>query len=386
MYYFDHSATTQPSQEVLNTMLEVSKHYYANPSSLHLLGEQSKALMNQAREQIAGLLNFRSDEILFASSGTEVNNWVFRAILPALQKRHPERHRVIISAVEHPSITSMSSLLVENGFKIDIAPVDSNGVINLTALEAMMDQDVLLVSTMAVNNEVGSLQPLSNIAALLDQYPQTIWHVDGIQAITTQFERLLHPRIDLISLSGHKFHAPRGVGILAKKERVPSEPMLYGGGQESGLRSSTENLPVIVATAKALRLAYDGQVETKTKLALFRQQIQNQFDRLGWHIFGGATEDSVSEHIICAALPTIPGEVMIHAMEAEEVIVSTTSACSSRSQQSHHTLKAMNIESEISTSAIRISLSQTTSNTEVEALLQAIETVTLKFNAIKKGI
>lgn len=386
MYYFDHSATTQPSREILNTMLEVAHHYYANPSSLHLLGEQSKALMTQAREQIAGLLHFQTDEILFASSGTEVNNWVFRAILPALQKRHPERHRVIISAIEHPSITSMLSLLVENGFKIDLAPVDSNGVLDLMALETMMGQDVLLVSTMAVNNEVGSLQPLSNIAALLDQYPQTMWHVDGIQAVTTQFERLIHPRIDLISLSGHKFHAPRGVGILAKRERVPSQPMLYGGGQESGLRSSTENLPAIVATAKALRLAYNVQVETKNKLASFREQIQNQFVRLGWHIFGGTTSDSVSEHIICAALPMVPGEVMIHALEAEEVIVSTTSACSSRSHQSHHTLKAMNILPEISTSAIRISFSQTTSKNEVEALLQAVETVTLKFNAIKKGI
>lgn len=386
MNYFDHSATTQPSREALDVMLEVAQTYYANPSSIHQLGEQSKALLQQSRGQVAGLLHYQSDEVYFASSGTEVNNWVFRAILPALRQRHPERRRVIVSAVEHPSITSMLSLLVSEGFEIDLAPVDENGVIDLKALKAMLNQDVLLVSTMAVNNEIGSLQPIQELAKLLKQYPQTIWHVDAIQAVTTQFDRMLNPRIDLVSLSGHKFHAPRGVGILAKRKRVPSLPMLYGGGQEVGLRSSTENLPAIVATAKALRLAYQEQQAARAKLAQFREQIVQALKQLNWHLFAGETGISVSEHIICAALPAVPGEVLVHSLGNEGVIVSTTSACSSRSHQAHHTLKAMNIPTDISESAIRISLSQTTTEAEVAALLEALATVTTKFNQAKKGI
>lgn len=386
MYYFDHSATTPPSRQALDVMVEVAQTYYANPSSIHQLGERSKALLQQSREQVASLLGYKPSEVYFASSGTEVNNWVFRAILPALRDRHSERRRLIVSAVEHPSITSMLSLLVAEDYEVQLAPVDSNGVIDLKVLEAMMDQDVLLVSTMVVNNEIGSLQPIDELSKVLKQYPQTIWHVDAVQAVTTQFERMLNPRIDLVSLSSHKFHAPRGVGILAKRKRVPSQPMLYGGGQETGLRSSTENLPAIVATAKALRLAHHEQKAARAKLTQLREQIVRQLKSLDWHIFAGATGITASEHIICAALPGVPGEVLVHSLETEGVIVSTTSACSSRSHQAHHTLKSMNIATDISESAIRISLSQTTHETEVAALLEALAAVTTKFNQAKKGI
>ena len=376
MFYFDHSATTQPSNEIMKVVQEVAVNFYANPSSIHQMGEKSKALMQQARQQIAAILHYNSDEVYFASSGTEVNNWVFQAILPALKSLHPERNRVIISSIEHPSITAQIAVLEAQGYDVELAPVKETGLLDLEALASLLTQDVLMLSTMSVNNEVGSIQPLAEIANLLKAYPQLVWHVDGIQAVTTQMASLRHPRIDLISLSSHKFHSIRGAGILAKRKRIQSNPFLYGGGQESGLRSSTENLPAIVATAKALRLANEQQAVTKNKLATFRAKIVQALKDSQWQLFA---EDSASEHIICAALAGVPGEVLVHAFEEQQAIISTTSACSSRKHQAHHTLKAMGVLEEISTSAVRISMSQTTTDQDVAGLLKAIQAVTNKF-------
>lgn len=377
MFYFDHSATTQPSKEIIRVVQEVAVNFYANPSSIHQMGEKSKALLQQARQQIASILDFSSDDIYFASSGTEVNNWVFQAILPALHALHPQRKRVIISSVEHPSITAQIALLEQQGYMVELAPVGEDGRLDMLALKSLLSQDVLILSTMAVNNEVGSVQPLKEISQLLESYPQIIWHVDAIQAVTTQMKTIINSRIDLLSLSSHKFHSVRGTGILAKRKRVQSQPFLYGGGQESGLRSSTENLPAIVATAKALRLASEQQAETKNRLSDYRIKIIKALKDHGWHVFA---EDTASEHIVCTAYPEVPGEVLVHAFEEQQVILSTTSACSSRKHQAHHTLKAMGIAEKLSTSAIRISMSYTTTAQEVASLIRAVDVITNKFS------
>lgn len=377
MFYFDNSATTQPSETVMKVMQEVAINYFANPSSIHFMGEKSKALLNSARQQVAELLDYKESEVYFTSSGTEANNWVFQAVLPALGSLHPDRKKVIISSIEHPSITAQIEIIERMGYIVELAPVDEDGVLDLMALAQLITKDVLILSTMSVNNEVGSIQPLDAIAELLKDYPQIVWHVDGIQSVTTQFENMLNKRIDLLSLSSHKFHSVRGVGILAKRQRVDSEPMLYGGGQESGLRSSTENLPAIVATAKALRLSKESQEIVKPKLNMYREKICQALTHQNWQIYA---EQTGSEHIICAALEGVPGEVLVHALAEKSVIVSTTSACSSRKHQAHHTLKAMKIPEAVSTSAIRISMSHTTSDEDITALINAIEVVSQKFN------
>lgn len=377
MFYFDNSATTQPSETVMKVVQEVAINYFANPSSIHFMGEKSKALLNSARQQVAELLDYKESEIYFTSSGTEANNWVFQAVLPALGSLHSERKKVIISSIEHPSITAQIEMIERMGYIVELAPVDEDGVLDLKSLAQLITKDVLILSTMSVNNEVGSIQPLDAIAELLKDFPQIVWHVDGIQSVTTQFENMLNKRIDLLSLSSHKFHSVRGVGILAKRQKVDSEPMLYGGGQEAGLRSSTENLPAIVATAKALRLSKESQEIVKPKLKLYREKICRSLTSQKWQVYA---EQTGSEHIICAALEGVPGEVLVHALAEKSVIVSTTSACSSRKHQAHHTLKAMNIPEAISTSAIRISMSHTTTDEDVTALINAIEVVSQKFN------
>lgn len=372
MYYFDCSATTVPHDEVLEVFCKVSTHYWANPSSAHAFGEQARQLLNQARQQVAQLLQVSTKEVLMTSSGTESNQWVMTAIVDALHERHPHKRRIILSEVEHPSVMNHVTDLRQRGYDVQLCAVDSDGRLDLANLESLLNDDVLLLSTMAVNNEVGTIQPLEEMASLLQLYPSVAWHVDGVQAVTTQFSLLLNPRIDLLTLSSHKFHSVKGVGLLVKKQRIPSHVWLVGGGQEQGLRSSTENVPAIVATAKALRLAVEKQSQHST-LALYRQRLVTTLNQCGWTVFGG---DKTSEHIVCAALPPIPGEVLVHAFGEKKVYVSTTSACSSRKHQSHHTLKAMGVSNKLSESAIRMSMSMYTTEQDIQHLIHAIQQVT----------
>lgn len=378
MYYFDNSATTQPLKEVLATYHKVAETYFANPSSAHRLGETAKNLLNQARQQISQILAFQADEIYFTASGSEANNWFLQAVLPAIRDRRSlSRAKVLISAIEHPSMLKQLDRLGDLNCDFELIPVDEEGIIDLNALKQALEQeDVIGLSTMAVNNEVGSRQPLDDIGQILQAYPQIIWHVDAVQAITCCLNPLKNPRIDCLSLSSHKFYAVRGVGIFAKRQRVASYPMIYGGGQERALRSGTENLAGIVATAKALRLAADRQEQANHQLSQFRQQIIGVLENSGWRVFA---KDQASPHIICAALAPIPGEVLLHAFEQEDIFISTTSACSSRQHQAHATLTAMGVPADISNSAVRFSLSQYTTQEEIAYLCQKILQVTATF-------
>lgn len=379
MYYFDNSATTPPLTEVLQVWQTVSQEFFANPSSAHILGERSQKLLINARQQVGQLLNFETSDIYFTSSGTESNNWVFQAVLPALKEIHPHKSKVLILAIEHPATLRQIPMLQAQGYQVETIPVNEHGQVDLQALVHLLDDQVLLISTMAVNNEVGAIQPLKEISQRLASYPQIIWHVDAVQAITCAFDHIQLDRIDLLSLSGHKFHAGRGVGVLAKRRKIPSQPFLYGGGQEKGLRSSTENLAGIVALSKALRLAYDHYQDNLDTLKRYRHQIIRQLCAHGWRVFA---QETGSAHIVCAALEGVPGEVLLHAFEAEEIMVSTTSACSSRKQSDHSTLKAMGVKQSLAQSAIRISLSHLTTEAEVAYLCQAIAHISHQF---KKG-
>lgn len=384
MYYFDNAATTKPLPEIITIMNTVTQDYFANPSSAHKLGVRSQKLLQQARQQVADLLKYNSEEIIFTSSGTEANNWVFTSIVNAQHTLRPDRHVIWMSSIEHPCVRLQKERLERAGYKVELIPVNSDGRIDLTWFKENINRQVLLVSTILVNNEVGIIQPMEEISRLLEDYPEIIWHVDGVQGVTTQFHHLTHSRIDLLSLSGHKFHSIRGTGLLAIRERVARQPLLLGGGQELGLRSSTETLAGIISFAKGLRLAFESQEETKERLLNYRKQITKVLEQEGWTIFGHA--DYTSEHIICAALPPVPGEVLIHAFEEYDIYISTTSACSSRKHRNHSTLSAMNVPVAISNSAIRISLATTTTQEEVTYLMKNIPKVTQSFKTlIHKG-
>lgn len=373
MYYFDNSATTQPDSQVMETYLKVSQDYFANPSSVHKLGVRSHQLLDAARKQVSEILGFASNEIYFTSSGTESNNWALQAIVDHYHDLHPNKSKLLISSIEHASMTKQFDLLKERGYQVELIPVDSQGFLNYEWLHSHLDNQVLLVSTMLVNNEVGMIQDLDRLTALLKQFPQVIWHVDAVQAVTTCLDECRHERIDLLSLSSHKFHAPRGVGILAKRSRIENQPFIYGGGQEMGQRSSTENLAAIVATAQALRKMSEQQGQIKQKLGQFNHRIRQTLKENGWQVH--SPESGASSHIICASFAPIPGEVLVHAFEAEEVYISTASACSSRVRSDHATLRAMGLADQESESAIRISMSSQTEATEVDYLLETIHKI-----------
>lgn len=375
MYYFDNAATTQPTEDIIRVAGQVAEEFFANPSSAHQLGVKSHQLLTSSRQQIAQLLDYAKDEIYFLSSGTEANNFVFQGVLPVLANKR-QINRVLISSIEHPATLKQVAFLKEQDYEVELIPVDSAGVIELDKLKELLTREPVLISTIAVNNEVGSVQPLEEISKILSKHPQVIWHVDGVQAVTTQFDLLIHKRIDMVSLSSHKFHSIRGTGILAMRERVPYRPLLFGGGQEQGLRSSTENLPAIVTASRALRLAVENQRVSQDKLSNYRKKIIVKLEENGWQVFA---KDSGSQHIICAALSPIPGEVLLHAFEAEDIYVSTTSACASRSHRQHASLHVMGVPNKISQSAIRISMSQHTQLESVNYLLEKLPQITQKF-------
>lgn len=255
MIYFDNAATTQVYPEVLKTYTEVASKIWGNPSSLHSLGSQASRILEASRKQIADLLGKKSAEIFFTSGGTEGDNWVIKGV--AFERAHLGKH-IIVSSIEHPAVKESAFWLRSLGFEVDLAPVTRDGFVDVEKLADLIRPDTILVSIMAANNEIGSIQPIEDISALLEKHPTVSFHVDAVQAIGKMpLADFLTDRVDFANFSGHKFHSVRGVGFIFAKEGKKISPLLTGGGQESDKRSTTENVAGIAATAKALRLVLD---------------------------------------------------------------------------------------------------------------------------------
>lgn len=255
MIYFDNAATTQVYPDVLKTYTEVASKIWGNPSSLHSLGSQASRILEASRKQIADLLGKKSSEIFFTSGGTEGDNWVIKGV--AFERAHLGKH-VIVSSIEHPAVKESALWLRSQGFEVDLAPVTRDGFVDVEKLADLIRPDTILVSIMAANNEIGSIQPIKDISDLLEKHPTVSFHVDAVQAIGKMpLVDFLTDRVDFATFSGHKFHSVRGVGFIFAKEGKKISPLLTGGGQESDMRSTTENVAGIAATAKALRLVLD---------------------------------------------------------------------------------------------------------------------------------
>lgn len=353
MIYFDNSATTKVDPAALETYNKVSEEIWGNPSSLHKLGDRAHQLLEASRKQTAELLGVKPHEIFFTSSGSESDNWAIKGT--ALAKKEFGKH-IITSSVEHAAVINSVRALEQLGFEVTILPVDKEGRIRPQDLKNAIRRDTILVSIMGVNNEIGAIQPIKEISDILEDYPNISFHVDNVQALGKNiWDKVFTSRVDLMSLSSHKYHGTRGVGILYKKEGKMIEPLIDGGGQEKGLRSSTENLPAIAASAKAMRLYledekanYDRELEIKTYISNYLK------DKPGIHVFSPVKED-FAPSILCFALEGIRGETLVHTLESKDVFVSTTSACSSRSGVEGSTLNAMNVADDVATGAIRLS-------------------------------
>ena len=366
MIYFDNSATTKPYPEALATYTEVATRIWGNPSSLHNLGSQATRILEASRKQIAELIGKKADEIYFTSGGTEGDNWILKGV--AFEKAPYGKH-IIVSDIEHPAIKESAAWLKTQGFEVDYAPVDARGFVKVDALANLLRPDTTLVSVMAVNNEIGSIQPIHDIATLLEDRPTISFHVDAVQALAkVATEVYLPERVDFATFSSHKFHGLRGVGFVYIKEGKKITPLLTGGGQEKEMRSTTENVAGIAATAKALRLAMENQEafasKTQQMKEVIRKELANYPDVT---IFSG--EDHFAPHILTFGIKGVRGEVVVHAFEEFDIYISTTSACSSKAGKPAGTLIAMGVDKSIAQTAVRLSLDLENDMSQVEQFL-----------------
>ena len=380
MIYFDNSATTKPYPEVLATYTEVATRIWGNPSSLHNLGSQATRILEASRKQIAELIGKKAEEIYFTSGGTEGDNWILKGV--AFEKAPYGKH-IIVSDIEHPAIKESAAWLKTQGFEVDYAPVDARGFVKVDELARLLRPDTTLVSVMAVNNEIGSIQPIHDIATLLEDRPTISFHVDAVQALAkVATEVYLPERVDFATFSSHKFHGLRGVGFVYIKEGKKITPLLTGGGQEKEMRSTTENVAGIAATAKALRLAMENQEAFASKTQQMKEVIRKELASYpDVTIFSG--EDYFAPHILTFGIKGVRGEVVVHAFEEFDIYISTTSACSSKAGKPAGTLIAMGVDKSIAQTAVRLSLDFENDMSQVEQFLTKFKLIYEKTRKVR---
>lgn len=373
MIYLDNSATTQPFPDVIRVVSEVMADVYGNPSSLHGMGLKAERLLNQAREVAAKQLDVSAEEIVFTSGGTESNNLAIKGALWAYRNRG---NHVITTEVEHASVFQVFEQMEQLGFKVTYLPVDEKGRVQVEQVEQALSNDTILVSVMAVNNEIGTIQPVRRIAQLLNKRPKTLFHVDAVQAFgKVPLPDRLHG-IDLLSLSGHKFHAPKGTGLLYVKKGVSLHPHIVGGGQENGLRSGTENVPGAVGLAKAMQASRMFFEENRNKWLRFKQRFVGCLSELpDVKINGDRSLEGSAPHIVSASFVGLKGEVLLHALEEKNVYVGTKSACSSKRHAPSRVLTACGLNEREAEGTLRISMGQFTTEDDVDQAIAALTEV-----------
>lgn len=362
--YFDNSATTKVLDCVKDAVVDAMCVNYGNAAAKHRKGVEAENLIREAKKAIADTLKVQEKEILFTSGGTESNNTAL--IGTALANRRAGKH-LITTGVEHPSIYNTMSFLEEMGFEITYLPVDHLGHISLEDLENAIREDTILVSVMYVNNEVGAVEPIEAICQCIKKKnPKTLFHVDAIQAYGKYKIRPKKQGIDLLSVSGHKIHAPKGVGFLYIRDGVKIRPILFGGGQQKGMRSGTENVPGCVGLGVAAREAYkdfDARIE---KLYTLRERLIAGLKPLGGVTINGSEDRTNAPQIVSASFEGVRSEVLLHALEDKGVYVSSGSACSSNHPGISGTLKGIGVKKELLDSTIRFSLGDLNTEEEVD--------------------
>ena len=362
--YFDNSATTKVLDCVKDAVVDAMCVNYGNAAAKHRKGVEAENLIREAKKAIADTLKVQEKEILFTSGGTESNNTAL--IGTALANRRAGKH-LITTGVEHPSIYNTMSFLEEMGFEVTYLPVDHLGHISLEDLEKAIREDTILVSVMYVNNEVGAVEPIEAISQCIKKKnPKTLFHVDAIQAYGKYKIRPKKQGIDLLSVSGHKINAPKGVGFLYIRDGVKIRPILFGGGQQKGMRSGTENVPGCVGLGVAAREAYkdfDARIE---KLYTLREHLITGLKPLGGVTINGSEDRTNAPQIVSASFEGVRSEVLLHALEDKGVYVSSGSACSSNHPGISGTLKGIGVKKELLDSTIRFSLGDLNTEEEVD--------------------
>lgn len=371
--YLDNSATTRCSARAKDLMVRILTEDYGNPSSLHNKGKEAEDYIRTAREQIARTLKIDGRELVFTSGGTESNNMAL--IGGALANRRNGRH-IITTGVEHASVLAPLEYLKELGYEITYLSVDENGQISLDELREAVREDTVLVSIMMVNNEIGALEPVEAAAKLIkEKNPGTLFHVDAIQAYG-KFR--IYPKkwgIDLMSVSGHKIHAPKGTGFLYIADKVKVKPVIYGGGQQKGLRSGTENVPGVAALGAAAEEAYEDFESKTERLYALRERLIRGVTEIEGVTVNGRTDRDCAPHIVNISIRDVRSEVMLHSLEEYGIYVSAGSACSSNKPAPSRTLQEIGLSKSAVASAIRISFCAETTEEEVDYAVEKMKEI-----------
>lgn len=371
--YLDNSATTKCSKSAAELMMKILLEDYGNPSSMHQKGVDAEKYLLEAKRVISKELKVSEKEIFFTSGGTESNNLAIIGVANANKRRGMH---IITTRIEHPSVKNAMLYLEQQGFEITWLSVNEEGIVDCDELEAAMREDTILVSVMYVNNEIGSIQPIENIAKIIrNRDKQIYFHVDCVQGIG-KFK--ICPKrigVDLLSASGHKFHGPKGVGFLYIDEKVKIQPIMYGGGQQKNMRSGTENVPAIAAMGEAFKNCYDNLESGMEKLYKLKKFLVSQLQQLDSVVIHGASDDMSAPYIVSASFVGVRSEVMLHTLEEQGIYVSAGSACSSHKRAGSDTLTAIGLSQAEMDSNIRFSLDESVTMEQLEYCVAQIKKV-----------
>ena len=374
--YLDNSATTRCFDEVTDYMSHVMKDIYGNPSSMHMVGINAENEIKKAKEIIAGTLKVSEKEILFTSGGTESDNM---ALIGAAFANKRAGNHIITTKIEHPAILETAKFLEEQGFKVTYLGVDSYGRVSAEDVKNALTDETILVSIMHVNNEVGSVMPLEEIGAVIKNYKSSIlFHVDAVQSFGKYKINPKRMKIDMLSVSGHKIHGPKGVGFLYINEKVKIKPIIFGGGQQKGMRSGTENVPGIAGIGLATKLIYSDFDNKIDELYRLKELLVGKLCDIEGVTINGVPDEGVREsapHVISASFKGIRAEVLLHALEAKEIYVSSGSACASNKPATSGTLVAIGIDKSLLDSTIRFSLSVHSTEEEINYTIDTLNEI-----------
>ena len=368
--YFDNSATTRCYDSVKDIVVKAMTEDFGNPSAMHLKGVDAEKYIKSSAESLARLLKVQEKEILFTSGGTESDNL---ALIGAAFANKRSGNHIITTSVEHPAVSQPALFLQEQGFEVTYLPVDSRGVVKMDALKAVLREDTILVSVMYVNNEVGAVMPVEEIAALVhEKSPRALFHVDAIQAFG---KYRIYPKkmgIDLLSVSGHKIHGPKGVGFLYINEKAKIQPQILGGGQQGGMRSGTDNVPGIAGLGAAAVEIYKNLEENVENMYRLKEHIAQGLEKIGDIRINGMDLREGAPQILSISVMGVRSEVLLHSLEERGIYVSAGSACSSHKRKPSATLAAMGMSKDQIESTVRLSFCEENTIEEADYFLQVM--------------
>ena len=358
--YLDNAATTFVFPEVKDIMVRVMEEDYGNPSSLHTKGIEAEKYIKDAKDVISKQLKVDAKDLIFTSGGTEANNM---ALLGSAYRNKRRGNHIITTQIEHPSVSQPLLQLENQGFRVTYLPVDKNGIVSIKALQEALCDETILVSIMMVNNEIGAVQPIEEIGQIVKNYnPSILYHVDGIQGFGKFHIYPKRCNIDFFSVSGHKIHGPKGIGFLYCKDKMKLQPIIFGGGQEKGMRSGTENVPAIAGLGVATKKIYEEHEKRIEVLKQLKQSLIEQVETME----NVVNHSGDAPHIVSISFVGVRSEVLLHALEEKGVYVSSGSACSSNHPAVSGTLKSIGLPKAEQESTLRFSLSIFTTQEEID--------------------